>query len=241
MKNKTNVNKIEFYSWSDLAENVSKMPSLAKSHIPASWKEKPRYVGSEELMLYGKDDSGNAVPNTGLKHCIPYFDAMTAGYVQELHCDIQITIKNGEQYAKWRSPLNPIQVRNPDEIDSSLGYSSKHFAWLMQWGIKTPPGWSCLLTSPMNRPELPFITPSAIMDTDHYSSPGNISFHLKDGFEGIILAGTPIYQIIPIKREAWVSEKNLSLRSEGQKEQEKRMNFFSGFYKKERWQKKEYS
>lgn len=240
-KNKNTEHKIEFYSWSVQAEELSKMPVPSKSHISEMWKAKERYLREGELNLSVAGDRGNGVPNLGLKHCIPYFDAMTSGYLQLLHCDIQVQIVNGQPELKWRSSLAPLQVRTKEEIDSPHGYYDKHYAWLMQWGLKTPEGWSSFITQPVNRPELPFTIPSGFMDTDKYHAPGNISFHIKKDFEGVIPAGTPIYQIIPIKRESWVSEKNLDLRHEGHFDQERKKNVFSGYYKKNRWQKKEYS
>jgi hypothetical protein len=233
--------KIEFYSWSNEAEQLTEMTVPSKSHISEMWKSKNRYIEENKLVLHGQPGKPGAVPNLGLKHCIPYFDAMTAGYIQLLHCDIQVKQVDGRPELRWRSHLSPCQIRAKEEIDPKAGYSDAHFAWLMYWGIKTPEGWSSLITNPMNRPELPFTVTSGFMDTDKYHSPGNITFHIQEGFEGVIPQGTPMYQIIPVKREAWISEKNLSLRLEGQNDQMRKMNVFSGYYKKNRWQKKEYS
>jgi hypothetical protein len=243
MKSKNIENQIKFYSWSQQAEELSEMPVPAKNHVSEMWKATERYYGNKDksLDLRVPGDGGNGVPNLGLKHCIPYFDAMTAGYLQLLHCDLQVTQVNGQPEIKWRSSLPPLQVRQAQEISAPNGYSSKHYAWLMQWGLQTPDGWSCFITQPVNRPEFPFMCASGFMDTDKYHAPGNISFHVKEGFEGIIPAGTPIYQIIPIKREPWISVKDNNLRSEGRFDQERKKNVFSGFYKKNRWQKKEYS
>jgi hypothetical protein len=60
-----------------------------------------------------------------------------------------------------------------------------------------------LITHPINRYDLPFTSVSGLADYDVYPLPGNVSFHIKEGFEGTIPAGTPIMQIIPIKREDW--------------------------------------
>lgn len=239
--NKSVENVIEFYPWTQAAEELSKMPVPAKTHISEMWKSKERYLREGILDLNTPPDRGNGVPNLGLKHCIPYFDAMTSGYLQLLHCDLQVKIVNGQPEIRWRSSLAPLQVRTEEEIDPSLGYYKKHYAWLMHWGLKTPEGWSSFITQPINRPESPFLIPSGFMDTDKYHAPGNISFHVKEGFEGIVPAGTPIYQIIPIKREPWVSVLNKDLISEGHFDQERKKNVFYGYYKKNKWQKKEYS
>ena len=60
---------------------------------------------------------------------------------------------------------------------------------------------------PSQRHDLPFFTLTAIVDTDKFPNKLHLPFFIKEGFEGIIEAGTPIAQIIPIKRDVWKSEK----------------------------------
>jgi hypothetical protein len=49
---------------------------------------------------------------------------------------------------------------------------------------------------------------SGFVDTDQYDmSPINFPFFLKEDFEGTIKNGTPIAQVIPIKRDSWSLEK----------------------------------
>jgi hypothetical protein len=47
------------------------------------------------------------------------------------------------------------------------------------------------------------MTLSGIVETDNYYSNIHFPFFIKEGFEGIIPAGTPIVQVIPLKREQW--------------------------------------
>jgi hypothetical protein len=46
------------------------------------------------------------------------------------------------------------------------------------------------------------------MDSDQYSTSGNIPFFIKEDFSGVIPAGTPFAQIIPIKRDSWTAINN---------------------------------
>ena len=85
------------------------------------------------------------------------------------------------------------------------------------------------------------MTHNAIIDTDKWPITGPIPFVLKKGFSGMIPAGTPIYQIIFIKREEWTSE--------GLEYDEKYVKnttysvrkFLQDGYKKQIWSKKEYN
>jgi hypothetical protein len=46
------------------------------------------------------------------------------------------------------------------------------------------------------------MTFSGIIDTDEFNLTGPLRFILKEGFEGVIKKGTPLYQMIPFKRES---------------------------------------
>ena len=45
-----------------------------------------------------------------------------------------------------------------------------------------------------------------VIDTDTYPSDGFLSFFVPKNFKGIIKQGTPFIQVIPIKREKFVSK-----------------------------------
>jgi hypothetical protein len=88
------------------------------------------------------------------------------------------------------------------------GFSDQPFKFKNNWSIKTPKGYSALFVHPLNRGDLPFYTLSGFVDTDDYNTPVNFPFLIRADFEGIIPKGTPIAQVIPIKRESWTHEVN---------------------------------
>jgi hypothetical protein len=83
------------------------------------------------------------------------------------------------------------------------GYCHQPFKFSNEWGIELPKGYSALYTHPLNRTDLPFYTLSGVVDNDKYVQPVNFPFLIREDFEGLIEAGTPIAQIIPVKRESW--------------------------------------
>ncbi len=96
------------------------------------------------------------------------------------------------------------------------------------------------MTHPFNRHELPFISATAIMDADDWGLAGTHSFWLKKGFEGLIPAGTPIVQVLPILREDWKLEENKSLTREAKTLDIKKQFKFTGYYRDNYWKKKNY-
>jgi len=174
-------------------------PVPVKSVVP-EWYKKGE--------LYFKSPDGSLID--GMKSCIPFLDVMVSGYVLVTPFDIKVTIEDGNQKIGWDTE-NPVFKQFIGERPKALGetiprpagHSPNGLVWASQWGWKTPRGWSTIVTHPFNRYDLPFTTLSAMVDSDRYAANGNIPFFLREGFEGVIPAGTPFAQLIPIKRSSW--------------------------------------
>lgn len=184
--------------------NPNKKPSLGdpkpmKSLLPEWYKE------SESTF-----ENGDGQTLAGLKRCAPFLDALISGYCLVTPFDIFVSFnKDGLLDIKWNGPASygDFVMERPKESGSRMprpaGHLENHLVWSGYWGMKAPKGWSFLVTHPLSRFDLPFTTSSGIIDSDAYSSPGNLPFFIKEGFTGVIPAGTPYLQIIPIKRSSW--------------------------------------
>jgi hypothetical protein len=178
-------------------------PVLAKRLIPNWYKE-------SEATIPENDGVG-----PGLKTCIPFLDAMISGYFLVSPFDVFISKdSSGNLKITWNSP-EPFQhfiAERPKELGEKMprpaGHYPNHLAFDGNWGFRTPRGWSILVTHPLNRHDLPWTITSGIMDSDKYSTGGNIPFFIKEDFVGMIPAGTPFAQLIPIKRASWKSINN---------------------------------
>lgn len=180
---------IKFISKSQEAEACVDRPVQAKSVVPEWFKHIPRSI----------DGVGTS------KVCMPFFDTFTSGYIQKLWCDIEFS-KNGT-YAEFDSEQHPVTIglEDPMHVPMFDGYVSLELQWNTYWEPVTPKGYSTLYTHPFNQYDLPFMTFSGIIDTDSFNLTGPLRFILKKGFEGIIKKGTPLYQMIPFKRDDWSS------------------------------------
>ena len=156
--------------------------------------------------------------------------------------EIQIEVEGWGHYISIEETEKLIEPRNnAPELPRPVGHYPEMYAWVLSWGIQTPPGYSVLVTHPFNRHDLPFITTSGIMDSDNYSQAGELPFFLNSNFEGTIPAGTPIAQILPIKRENWESEKMPYNESWSSRQLYLIKRVTYGAYKKLFWQRKSYS
>lgn len=187
----------------------------------------------------------NGTVDLTMKMCAPFSDTFNFGYIQKTWCEIRI-----ERTSEWTfkyfysGPPQPLGIREKTFFNKDFfqyGHYEEELIWKTYWSPKLPKGYSALITHPLNRADLPFTTLSGVVDADvyHHDSGGNHSFLLNKGFEGVIPVGTPMYQIIPFKRDNWVSE--VEEYSESTKYDTARLhNVFWGAYRNQFWQKKSY-
>jgi hypothetical protein len=230
---------IEFYPASEHAEIIVPVPKPAKNIIPNWYKD---IKGSNDIKF--RDDGAND-SEAGIKRCMPFFDGLTSGYIQESWTDIYIKrVGDNIQYSFPQGPTI-IELRDSPSIHIPDQYYNLEFVWKMQWLPKMPKGWSMFFTSPNNRIDLPFRSFDGIIDSDNYyncgSDGGNYPFLINKGFEGLIPAGTPMYQMIPIKRESWTSSHTeYNFKKSAKALSLVKRHIFSG-YKKECWNRKDYA
>ena len=190
-----------------LSKNSSSKPEPIIKSIPAWYREADRFAKKPDGEYWIGPDNGK-IPTW--KACPAVFDILGTGYSLNLPCDIEFIQKDertltvnieDKQYKDFCTPRPPMQ-----QFKHPAGYYENHFAWFYDWAIKTPPGYSVLVTQPFNRFELPFLNTSGIIDTDKVHYPGSLPFFILKGWSGTLKAGTPFAQLFPFKREDWTSE-----------------------------------
>lgn len=218
------------------------MPNIApaKQYIPKWYKDAEPFFGGTPKI------NGIASPNSTVKNCIPILDSFTTGYMIELWTDVEISKTSDGVKITWLAPPDPIKQRDGQvtaTYPAPYGYEDRgHFVWINPWYMKLPKGYSALITHPLNRYDLPFITATGIVDLDEGIGPdSNIPFFINKDFEGIIPNGTPIMQIIPFKREKWNSKKTDEIKNLIDKNKYNSLRTHNGYYKKNLWSKKDFS
>jgi len=210
-------------------------PQLASKVIPEWYKEIGSYVGDKKIPQSNGTGTGT------IKKCMPVFDAITAGYIIVSPADVYVSIKDREQFFYWAA-LDLIAFHSIEQAFSHPNKNPFPFAkWINNWAIKTPKGYSTLFVQPFHRESVFTILPG-IVDTDTYPGPVNFPMVINDPFfEGLIPKGTPIAQVIPIKRESWKMEFG------SQKDVEQQLSIahklstvFFDRYKTMFWSKKDY-
>jgi len=202
--------KIKFIATDPHVIEVREKPRPASEFVPDWWKKIPPYASGGKFNL-------SPQPNVTAKKCFPLLDGITAGYVATLWADLLVTQTESGPYVKWGTDVDVLDSW-PHEQSSSYevpeGFSKTVFKYYHGWIIETPKDYSCLITHPIGYPNLPIKTITGIIDTDYLKTSANSPFVIKEGFEGVIEKGTPMFQIIPFKRDKWKAEYELMERED---------------------------
>jgi len=225
--------KTKIIPYASMIDIAPRFLTPARSFVPQWYKDEQR-IPSETKGF--KDKS--------IKHCIPFLDAFTLGYCITLPFDLFVEQRPDGPYISWGDEKYPgITVRQANMAPTMpvpAGYSPIEFVWCAAGCFKPPKGYSALLTHPLNHLELPFFSLSGVVD-DFTVPHGNFPFFLKEDFEGTILKGTPILQVIPFKREDWLSVEQPELNIESELNGRRSLTTLYGWYRKTHWKRKNYN
>jgi hypothetical protein len=228
--------KLTFIPSSEEVSLVVPAPVPSKNVLPEWFKKIPAPTRTLQ------NDPNNNL-GISLKGCVPFLDSLTAGYMQLTHSEFTINVEDEQLLFHQSSVPKVLDHRPTPGRDIPSQYYNIEFLWIQSYIIKVPKGYSVLIVHPLNRDDLPFVTQSGIIDSDefHHVANGKIPVYFKKGFTGVIPIGTPMFQIIPFKREDWESEKGeYSQNAEIKKRHELNKYLFDS-YRRQWWQKKKYT
>ncbi|MEL7280204.1 MAG: hypothetical protein AAFY35_13215 [Pseudomonadota bacterium] len=175
-------------------------PVPASRALPDWLTQMPGEVEAETL---------GGAPIRTFKQCPPMIDAMRLGIV--ILNPVDLHVADGEVSWNWDPPVMAdsaitraaIGVHVPEQTTGSpLAVDHLVLKFINFWTLGTEPGWSLLFHHPAGYPDLPFQTLSGVVDTDLFSD-GYVHFPalLRPEFEGVIAKGTPVAQIVPVRKE----------------------------------------
>jgi len=160
-------------------------------------------------QLSGSLDEG--LESSSVKRCMPFLDAMTMGWIIPLcaETEMEYDTQKGEANVNWRFEEPTISSHGPEQIggDSHPHSGKAILKFHNYWGIKVPDGYSVLFVPPLNRTEQRFQVFSGVVDCDNYFNYINFPFIWTAGdYHGVLDAGTPLIQAIPIKRDTLIGD-----------------------------------
>ena len=238
MFNKKEKTTIIFRAQTKHVMEVREKPFPSIKAIPQWWKDLFPYVGKD--TKFRPSSTGT---NATVKKCAPCLDALGVGYIMPLWADIFVTQSEYGPVITWGTSRSPFEQWGDQQVTNfeiPEGFSRSVFKYIHGWTIKTPKNWSSLILHPIGYPNLPFKSLTGFVDTDVLETDINVPIVIKEGFEGIIKKGTPMFQIIPVKRSNWDSKFELEDEEQFFINQEKHSTNLESHYLRNLKVKKEY-
>ena len=183
-------------------EGILPRPIPARRGLPQWLKDMPMGADSPDADTHVKT----------VKKCPPFLDAMQSGFLVPLPCDIEV--RDGVFEWDWRelpsfprhTPRSPLGFHVAAQVaDTPLFAEDTVFIKFQNlWTIETEPGYSLLVTHPINRLDLPFRSLTGLVDSDSYKD-SYVHFPaawIDPDFSGRLPRGTPVAQCLPVRRES---------------------------------------
>ena len=185
-------------------EGTIPQPDRAIRFAPDWFKNLPREMGIPDA---------HGLPGLTAKACLPMTDAFALGFVIPLPYDIFLRVPhdglNIEMGWGDNCAFQPIEAHMPEQ----LGAPNAPFAqtvplkFVNPWRIKVPEGYSVLFQQPSNHAELPYQCFTGLVDCDRFATTINFPFLWTGGpGEFQLPAGSPMIQLVPIRRDTLVKE-----------------------------------
>ena len=147
-----------------------------------------------------------------IKMCPPFQEALFQGYIIPAPFDFSLSLGTGRGSDivqvledgiddSWQ----PIVGRLDAELIANGPWKGGVYQFRNFWRIETPPGYSCLLISPLGRGpnDAPFEVLPTVVDCDNSASGSKIFVTLRGNMPVQVARGTPLIQVIPFQREEW--------------------------------------
>lgn len=232
---------IKFHLVKELPDDYI-LPPIPSSKLMPSW--------FKNLPGYGEDNVQT------LKKCIPFVDAMTAGYTFLVHIDLiikrdsdnKITLRYlNDSHKSLLDRIKPIETHPKTQVPGVPFEDLPIIKFMNPWRIETPPNYSTLFLPCANRFDTMIMPLVGLVDTDRYKNVVNFPFvipSLLPNSEILLEKGTPIVQVIPIKRDNWKEKTTLydsRVLSETKKQREEMFEDREDYYRRKLWKKKVYN
>lgn len=173
-------------------------PIPAKKFIPDWFKALPPKVDNKDKLNAGT-----------VKRCLPFLDAMSVGWLIPLVADVEFVTNADASGLTYKCLFDRelIESHGFGQVTTDKAPNPNMpkppMKFLNWWAIRVPKGYSVLFVPPLNRQDPRFTCMSGFVDCDGYFEFINFPFFFNQpNYTGIIEAGTPMVQAIPIKRDA---------------------------------------
>jgi hypothetical protein len=176
-----------------------------------------------------------------LKRCPPFLTALTAGYIIPAPADLRVMMNAGRELG-CQGEIHFVTSHFPQQYAGSPFAARTVIKFDNPWIIVTPPEFVCLITAPINRFEVPFLPLTGIVETGTYYKEVQLPMVclMEPGQTFDFRAGAPMIQVIPFRRDEWLS-RTVPIDRARRAAQQAKFDANKHTYKEEFWRKMTFS
>lgn len=173
--------------------------------------------------------------NATIRRCPGLISYLSEGYILPLWSDFLVQVRGEQVYCVGSNELAHISPHSKEMQYPSMplpeGYLADSIKFTNPWKVKTPPGWSVMLSQPFYQFENRFMVMTGVVDSDVYHHIHVNTFFRRGNADHKLPLGMPLVHIMPFQRDALGLE--VRKMTEEDKKRMKRLDFRAKrFFKK---------
>lgn len=165
--------------------------------------------------------------NATIRRCPGVISYLSEGYLIPLWSDFLVQVRGdvvycmGSNELAHASPHSKAMQYNTMPIPNSYIQDSVKFT--NPWKVKTPPGWSVMLSQPFYHYEQRFMVMTGVVDSDVYPHIHVNTFFRRGDADHQLRMGMPLVHVMPFKRDSLDME--VRVMTEEDRKRTKRLDF----------------
>jgi len=221
--------KIEFFT--DSEELLEFAPIPARKALPDWFKQMPPSMelppGNTRFPFGLSKLNRLSNINATIRRCPGIISYLSEGYLIPLWADFLVQIRGQTVYCVGSNELAQASPHSKNMQYSSMplpdSFLQDSVKFTNPWKVRTPPGWSVLLSQPFYNFEQRFTAIPGVVDSDVYHHIHVNTFFRKGDMDHQLKMGMPFVHILPFQRG--VLEPEVRVMNEADRKRMKRLDF----------------
>jgi|GEM_PF-2729388 len=221
--------KIEFFT--DHEELLEFPPVAARKALPDWFKQMSPSIelppGSSRFPFGISKALRLSNVNATIRRCPGVISYLSEGYLIPLWSDFLVQIRGKTVYCAGSNELAKASPHSKEMQYNTMplpdDYLEDSVKFLNPWKVRTPPGWSVLLSQPFFHFEQRFTAVSGVVDSDVYHHIHINTFFRKGDKDHQLKMGMPFIHVLPFQRNAL--EPEVRAMTEADKKRMSRLDF----------------